>query len=78
MQIKLDKKVVEKILTDELNNQRKRIDNLNITNAKTKKECEKRQESIMKAEILEVLFLKLGITNEITKSSDYLNEIKIV
>lgn len=77
MKITIEKKELEKVLRDEIYEQKKRAEKLSNNKANSKEECIRRQELINKYEIMEILFSKLGITNQIMNSVNRFDEVEI-
>ena len=77
MEIKLDKRDVERVLNNIVNDQRtrrKRLENGSVNNLQ---DCIKRQEQMIRYEIYETLIYQLGLTDEIIISKDKYNNISI-
>lgn len=77
MNFDLEKRDVERVLTDLVNSQSRRRKKLEMTSAKTSDECRKREEIIIRYEIVETLLFSLGLTNELINGPDKLNTINI-
>lgn len=78
MEIQLDKRDVERVINNIVNDQRtrrKRLENNGSVN--NLQDCIKRQEQIIRYEIYETLIYQLGLTDEIITSKDKYNNISI-
>lgn len=77
MEIQLDKRDVERVINNIVNDQRtrrKRLENGSVNNLQ---DCIKRQEQMIRYEIYETLIYQLGLTDEIITSKDKYNNISI-
>ena len=77
MEIKLDKRDVERVLNNIVNDQRTRRKILENGSVNNLQDCIKRQEQMIRYEIYETLIYQLGLTDEIIISKDKYNNISI-
>ena len=77
MEIQLDKRDVERVINNIVNDQKRRRNRLENGSVNNLQDCIKRQEQIIRYEIYETLIYQLGLTDEIITSKDRYNNISI-
>ena len=77
MEIQLDKRDVERVINNIVNDQKRRRNRLENGSVNNLQDCIKRQEQIIRYEIYETLIYQLGLTDEIITSKDKYNNISI-
>ena len=77
MEIQLDKRDVERVINNIINDQKRRRNRLENGSVNNLQDCIKRQEQMIRYEIYETLIYQLGLTDEIITSKDKYNNISI-
>ena len=77
MEIQLDKRDVERVINNIVNDQKRRRNRLENGSVNNLQDCIKRQEQMIRYEIYETLIYQLGLTDEIITSKDKYNNISI-